>query len=56
MTDLIDKMDLLQDLIQRHIKGKRFTMITLSAEDCDIIINAMETKKALIEKLEDDRK
>ena len=56
MNDKIDKIDLLHDMIATHINGKRYTIITLSAEDCDIIISAIETKKALIEKLEDDRK
>ena len=55
MNEQIDKIDLLHDMIATHIKGKRYTIITLSDEDCEIIMDALMMREALY-KLEDDHK
>ena len=55
MNEQIDKIDLLHDMIATYIKGKRYTIITLSDEDCEIIMAALMMREALY-KLEDDHK
>ena len=56
MNEEIKRIDFLLNRLTYYVHEKEWQAIHITKDEADTIISALETKKALLEKLEDDGK